>query len=133
MSGQANATVLSPGRPLRERLEIAARNWIDSRRGADELITGTAFFMAQCWLLAHDGEQPGSSTVDQDSRDFVAASKAALGGEAGWNSLLSQRDSCRECHMSFHLENLGICTGCAEYVCGACREKHACCGGEVVG
>lgn len=47
--------------------------------------------------------------------------------------MLSQNDSCRECHMSFHLETLGICTGCAKYVCGACQEKHIRCSAEMVG
>jgi hypothetical protein len=128
----ANPIILDPGRPMRVRLEAAARQWTDTGRGAEGLLTGTAFFMAQCWLCASSGHPPQSS-VSQDVRDFVAAGKAALGGDTGWNSLLSEKDFCRECHLSFHLENLGICTGCAEYVCGACREKHTRCAGEVVG
>lgn len=51
-----------------------------------------------------------------------------------WNAILRERDWCSQCHMSFHLENLGMCTECLEYVCGACNEAHGKkCAGEVVG
>ncbi|HMF91318.1 MAG TPA: hypothetical protein VKL40_11800 [Candidatus Angelobacter sp.] len=89
--------------------------------------------MAQCWLNSRGGERIERGNLGPDIVELVAASKVALAGDVGWHSLLSQRDFRRECRMSFHLENLGICTGCAEYVCGACRERHTRCSGEVVG
>jgi hypothetical protein len=133
MPRQANAVILDPGRPIRERLEAAARQWVESGRGSDALLTGSAYFMARCWLNSRSGTRLENDNVSQNARDFIAAGKAALGGETGWNSLLAQRESCRECNMPFRLENLGICTACAEYVCGACRRKHTGCAGEVVG
>lgn len=133
MREHANAMILNPGRPLRERLESAARQWLASGRDADCLLTGVAFFMAQCWLYSTGAYKPESAASDEDVSDLVEASRAALGGEAGWNAILSAKEYCSECHMSFRLENLGICTECATYVCGACRGKHARCPGEVVG
>jgi len=133
MPSQANALILDSARPMRERLETAARHWVEAGRTSDLLATGCAFFMAQCWINFIGDRQQHNDNVSKNVRDFIAAAKAALGGEAGWNSFLSQRDSCCECQMTFRLENLGICTACAEYVCGACRERHAVCAGEVVG
>ena len=64
----------------------------------------------------------------------MAEGKAALGGEAGWNALLSEKAFCAHCHMSFHLENLGTCADCLEYVCPSCKSAHGDkCSGEVVG
>ncbi len=118
---------------MRERLGAAARLWLESGRRAESLLTGVAFFAAQCWLLSTRNDQPQASGFDPAISDFVAASKAAIGGEAGWNAMLSERAFCSECQMSFHLENIGICTGCMEYVCGGCKWIHKSCDGEVVG
>ena len=133
MQEHANSVILKPGRPMRDRLEIAAKEWLAAGRSADWLLTGAAFFMAQCWLYSSGAYKPESATSGEDITDLVEASRTALGGEAGWNAALSERESCHECHMTFRLENLGICTECAGYVCGGCRAKHTRCNGEVVG
>ncbi len=118
---------------MRERLQAAAQQWLASGRNVDCLLTGVAFFMAQCWLYSSGAYKPESTVSGEEVSDFVDASRASLGGEAGWNAMLSAKDYCSECHMSFRLENLGICTECAKYICGACRGKHTRCPGEVVG
>ena len=117
-----------------ERLQDAALQWIESGRQQGRLLTDTAFFLAQCWLYSSGAHQPEDPLFHQDTLDYVEASKAALGGEAGWNSLLNHRAVCTHCVMSYHLENMGICTDCAKYVCPSCRPKHGQrCRGEVVG
>jgi hypothetical protein len=123
-----NSTILKPGVPMGERLQEAARLWTKSGRDPASLLNGMAFFLAQCWML------PARGPFSQELADYIAASKEALGGESGWNAMLQQRAGCSQCHMSFHLENLGMCTECLEYVCGACQAAHGKkCAGEVVG
>lgn len=118
---------------MKERLQSAALQWIESGRQQRYLLTDTAFFLAQCWLYASGAHQPQDLLFDQDAFDYVEASKAELGGEAAWNSLLNHKAVCSHCAMSFHLENMGICTDCTEYVCPSCKASHGKkCGGEVV-
>jgi hypothetical protein len=133
MVEHVNSIILKPGGSMREKLECAARLWLASGGSADRLLTGVAFFTAQCWLSSIGNDLAHGPRSDKTIADFVAASKAAIGGEAGWNALLAEKTFCSVCHMSFHLENIGICTGCMEYVCGACQAAHNGCGGEVVG
>jgi hypothetical protein len=129
-----NSIILKPGSPMRQRLQTAAANWIASGRPAEGLPTGTAFFLAQCWLFSRGAHKPESPLFRPEIAEYVAAGKAALGGDAGWNSLLNEKAFCSHCHMGFHLENLGICADCLEYVCPACRAGHGgSCPGEVVG
>lgn len=119
---------------MKERLQGAALQWIESGRQPRYLLTETAFFLAQCWLYSNGAHQPDGPLFHQDTFDYVEASKAALGGEAGWNSLLNHRAVCSHCAMRYHLENMGICTDCAEYVCPSCKPRHGeKCSGEVVG
>ena len=133
MANTANATILTLGRPMQVRLQAAARQWLNAGRKTDDLLTGIAFFMAQCWLSSSGSYKPENPGFDPAVCDFVAASKAALGGDAGWNTMLHEKAFCSHCHMSFHLENIGICTDCSEYVCSACRSRHGSCSGEIVG
>lgn len=129
-----NAIILKAGSPMQQRLQTAAAQWIASGRPAGELPTGTAFFLAQCWLFSSGAHRQESPLFRPEVAEYVAAAKAALGGEAGWNALLSEKAFCSQCHLSFHLENLGICADCLEYVCPSCKAAHSarCCG-EVVG
>jgi hypothetical protein len=129
-----NSIILNPGSPMNERLRRAAREWIDSGRSAANLPTGTAFFLAQCWLYGSDARERRSPAFRAEIQEYVDAAKTSLGGEAGWNALLNEKAFCSHCHMSFHLENIGICADCLEYVCPSCKSAHAGrCGGEVVG
>jgi hypothetical protein len=129
-----NSILLKSGSPMRQRLQIAAAEWIASGRHAERLPTGTAFFLAQCWVFSSGAHKPVSPLFHSDVAEYVAAAKVALGGEAGWNSLLNEKAFCSCCHMSFHLENLGICADCLEYVCPSCQAAHSGgCSGEVVG
>ena len=118
---------------MKEKLETAAFQWMNSGRSREHLLTGKALLVSQCWLYSTGNYKPGSVGFDSTISDFVAASKAALGGEAGWNALLSKKAECPGCRLTFHLENIAICTGCMEYVCGGCQSKHVKCGGEIVG
>jgi hypothetical protein len=129
-----NSIILKPGSPMHRRLQTATAQWIDSGRPAEGLLTGTAFFLAQCWLFSSGAHQPESPLFSPDIAEYMAAGKAALGGETGWNAMLHEKVFCSHCRMSFHLENLGICTDCLDYVCPACRTGHGDrCSGEVVG
>ncbi|HYL92966.1 MAG TPA: hypothetical protein VEW69_07390 [Alphaproteobacteria bacterium] len=114
--------------PVHDNLRAAARRWIAAGRNPDLLLTGREFFMTKCWMDSSSG-----ADIELQVREFVAASKAALGGEAGWLAMLHEKEFCSGCGMSFHLENLGVCTGCGQYVCGGCKAGHAGCPGEVVG
>jgi hypothetical protein len=118
---------------MKERLHTSARRWLESGRDASLLLTGKEFFAAQCWLNANPIDSPESAAAHHNMDDFVRACKAGIGGEAGWNALLWEKTFCSGCGMSYHLENIGICTGCMQYVCGGCGSKHQNCGGEVVG
>ena len=118
---------------MRERLEAAAGEWLRSGRDAHFLLTGKAYFAAQCWLNSSGGLSTGKAGVTQNIQEFVHASKAGIGGQAGWIAMLNEKTLCAGCGMSYHLENIAICTGCMEYVCGACRSSHSKCDGEVVG
>ena len=118
---------------MRERMQAAARLWRDAERSADYLPTGAGFFMAQCWLYSSGCHKPENPGFDPVVCDFVAAGKAAIGGDAGWQAMLHKKVFCSHCHSTFHLENIGICTSCIEYVCGACRSQHGGCEGEIVG
>jgi hypothetical protein len=129
-----NYIILRAGSNMHERLRSAAGQWIASGRDRSRLLSGTAFFLAQCWLYSSGAFKTGSPLFEKVVSDYVAASKAALGGEEAWNAMLTQRESCRHCSMSFHLENLGICADCFEYVCPSCRPAHAAgCRGELAG
>ncbi|HEX7286877.1 MAG TPA: hypothetical protein VF532_11890 [Candidatus Angelobacter sp.] len=129
-----NSIILKPGVPMRERLEEAARLWAKSGRDPIALVNGMAFFLAQCWMYASGAYQPANPSFSPEIAEYVAASKEALGGESGWNAMLQQKAWCSQCRMTFHLENLGMCTECLEYVCGACQEAHGKkCAGEVAG
>lgn len=119
---------------MKDRLETAARLWTESGRDPQGLLSGTAFFLAQSWIYAIGSYRPENPLFRQEVADYVAASKAALGGEAGWNAMLRERVWCSECFLSFHLENMGMCTECLEYVCPPCKAAHVSkCVGEVVG
>lgn len=119
---------------MKERLQSAALQWIESGRLPRCLLTGTAFFLAQCWLYSNGAHHPDDPLFQQDTLDYVEASKADLGGEAGWNSLLNHKAVCSHCAMRYHLENMGICADCGEYVCPSCKPRHGeKCSGEVVG
>lgn len=133
MPSSTNALILKPGRPIRDRMQDAARQWLAGGRSSGLLPTGLAFFTAQSWLYSSGSYKPESPGFNPDVCDFVAAAKEALGGDAGWKAMLHEKAFCSHCHMSFHLENIGICTGCMEYVCGACRVQHGDCVGEIVG
>ena len=129
MSGHA-----APNGPaMKERLESAARRWRESGRVPHLLLGGKEFFAAQCWLNAHQICPPESTASCQEINDFVLACKVGIGGEAGWNAMLNEKTFCSACGMSYHLENIGICTSCMQYVCGSCSATHNVCGGEVVG
>jgi hypothetical protein len=118
---------------MRERLHLDTMRWLESGRDPGLLLTGKDFFAAQCWLNANPIHPPASAASCRSMNDFVLASKVAMGGEAGWIAMLNEKTICSVCGMSYHLENIGICSSCMQYVCGACRRSHATCGGEVVG
>ena len=118
---------------MREKLEAAANEWLSSGRDANFLLAGKAFFVAQCWLNGSGGFSAEGAGAARNVHDFVQASKAGIGGEAGWIAMLNEKTICPGCGMSYHLENIAICTGCMEYVCGACLPSHSRCAGETVG
>ena len=114
--------------PMRDNLRAAAGRWTASGRRPGLLLAGKNFFMANCWLNSSAG-----ADAEPQIHEFLSASKTALGGEAGWMAMLSEKEFCSGCSMSFHLENIGVCTGCGLYVCGSCKAGHTGCPGEVVG
>jgi hypothetical protein len=129
-----NSIILKPGSAMNARLQRASKLWTASGRDRSFLLDGTAFFLAQCWLYSSGARHTGSPLFHQEISDYVAASKTALGGEPAWNAMLNERGECTHCLMSFHLENMGICTDCLNYVCPSCKSQHAAkCVGEVVG
>jgi hypothetical protein len=129
----ANAILLERGGAMREKLETAARLWLQSGRGANFLATGKAFFVAYCWLMSSGGHDRKSPHFDRRIAAFLEASKAFIGGDEGWYTMLRERTVCHACRDSYRLENIRICTGCLNYVCGGCQGGHGQCGGELVG
>lgn len=132
-AASANRLVLAAGAPMLEKLRAAAMEWQGSGRSPQRLLTGKALLVSQCWLYGTGNDKPEGPAFDKSISDFVEASRTAIGGEAGWNALLSEKDECPGCRLVFHLENIAICTGCMEYVCGACQSNHRNCAGEIVG
>ena len=129
-----NDLVLQPGTPLRQRLLAASRGWMEADRDARRLLTGTAFFLAQCWLNSSGAWRPGSPGFDRTIFDYLAASREALGGDAAWHALLAQKEFCSRCGLRYSLENLAICADCLQYVCPSCTPAHqSSCPGELVG
>jgi hypothetical protein len=118
---------------MKERLHRDTMRWLESGRDPGLLLAGKDFFAAQCWLNANPIHPPESAASYLSMNDFVLASKAAIGGEVGWIAMLNEKTICSGCGMSYRLENIAICTGCMEYVCGSCRPPHSRCGGEIVG
>src|SRR5437899_8088152 len=58
MPGVTDTIVLQRGSSVQDRLQTATRRWRESGRAADHLLTGAAFFMAQCWLYASGRREP---------------------------------------------------------------------------
>jgi hypothetical protein len=59
-----------------------------------------------------------------DVREFIEASHGSLGGRLGWDAILRQRVYCEFCGTSYKVENILLCTGCAEYLCYECDGGH---------
>lgn len=126
---------------MKEKLEAAAASWaswVEQGRGSKGLLDNRTFLAAQCWLYSPGAKHDGYS---QEVADFVAATRAAIGGDMGWSKLLRQRDYCDRCGERYRVENLAICCTCHTLYCYRCgsRSRHpngnqrCSCGGEIVG
>jgi hypothetical protein len=119
---------------MKERLQRAVHEWRESGSGNNHLLTGEAFFAAQCWVFTHNVYSPESENHDPDIQEFVTASRALNGGDPGWHSMLHQRANCSECGTEWRMENILYCVVCMRFVCMDCQEAHTkICGDPLVG
>ncbi|GAA2136253.1 hypothetical protein [Glycomyces algeriensis] len=134
-----NTIVLDFAKRFPDRLQLLVDHWRDA---PGQVVDGYAFFLLYCWHGKHRDpatferwKQPGqerSPFADApEIRDLVAASLAAIGGQAGWVRMLGRRDYC-ECGQTSKLENLSVCVDCGRHWCWECSGTR-CRGHEVVG
>ncbi|GLF94778.1 hypothetical protein [Streptomyces yaizuensis] len=119
-----NGVVLDHGLPVEERVARVAEWWDADSRDGRWLVTGKAYFLLRCWLLARAGALP--SGVGGYAADYAAACLSVNGGEPGWDRALRARLSCPGCGDGYRAENMRICVTCADYTCCSCEpDTHA--------
>ena len=115
-----NGVVLDTGRPFHERIRLAAEAWVSAGRGAEGLLSGKAFFTAQCWVYTHRVYDVGSPSYDEPVVEFVAASREFCGGDKGWTLMLLDHVACEACRQNYRFENIRVSTKRMAYVCPSC-------------
>lgn len=127
-----NDIVLQPG-DMWEKLESAVRHWNKGGRTAAGLLSGLAYFAAQCWVYTEGIYKVDSPKYSPSITGFIHASREFIGGDAGWNEMLRERAVCSTCRTAYKLENIRVCAGCLRYFCYKCGAGGCCDHSQLVG
>ena len=115
-----NNEVLDTEHAFEERMRRACEAWAAGGRTAEGLLSGKAFFAAQCWVYDHKLYDVASESYDEPIAEFVAASREFCGGDQGWNLLLLDHIACEACRETYRFENIRLSTKRMTYVCLRC-------------
>jgi hypothetical protein len=110
--------------PMAERIKLAMDTWEKNDRHQNYLLTGEAFFAAQCWVFTHGIYDHKSDSHDPELMEFINCSRQGIGGHNGWNAMLSERVGCSECGETWKKENIKYCVKCMRFVCFRCDGNH---------
>lgn len=116
-----------------EKLESAVRHWNKGGRTSAGLLTGLAYFAAQCWVYAEGVYKIDSPKYSPTITEFMSASREFVGGDDGWNEMLREHTICCGCGTSYRLENFRVCAGCLRFFCWECGTGHCCDHPQLVG
>lgn len=123
-SETANRIMFNINLSMEERLKKAMGVWKRYGKKSEYLLTGEAYFAAQCWVYTHGIYKKDATGYNGDINDYVTQSRHIIGGDAGWDDMLNERASCRNCSQSWRKENIKYCVKCMNYVCMRCSTAH---------
>jgi hypothetical protein len=128
-----NEIVLDTARPFEERIRLACEAWVSGGRGAEGLLSGKAFFAAQCWVYEHSLFDVTAPSYDEPIAEFVVASREFCGGDRGWDRMLLDHVACEACRQNYRFENIAISTKRMMYLCPDCARAFNDSDEDVVG
>ncbi|MFF8268132.1 tetratricopeptide repeat protein [Streptomyces sp. NPDC016562] len=116
-----------PTDPFERRVARLVDLWDSDGRHDGWLVTGTAFFILNCWFMDSErrddppGQRRSSLLGSPAVQDYVTACRTAVEAAHGWAAMLRERRRCPGCGHTWRLENLQACAGCSRYTCYECQ------------